>query len=127
MARRRCDWSPGFGRLSRSRTMIALLPSGLELAYDEAGSGLPLLLLHGWPYNRTMWAGQLGGLATYARVLAPDLRGAGGSTVRGPYTMDQYADDLAAFLDALGIARAVVCGLSMGGYVSFAMLRRHRD
>ena len=107
--------------------MIALLPSGLELAYDEAGSGLPLLLVHGWPFDRTMWAGQLGGLATYARVLAPDLRGAGASTVRGPYSMDQYADDLVAFLDALAISRAVLCGLSMGGYIAFSMLRRHRD
>jgi pimeloyl-ACP methyl ester carboxylesterase len=107
--------------------MIALLPGGLELAYDEAGSGLPLLLVHGWPHDRTMWAGQLGGLATYARVLAPDLRGAGSSTVRGPYTMDQYADDLVAFLDSLGLASAVVCGLSMGGYIAFSMLRRHRD
>ena len=107
--------------------MIALLPGGLELAYDEAGSGLPLLLVHGWPHDRTMWAGQLGGLATYARVIALDLRGAGGSTVRGPYTIDQYADDLVAFLDSLGIARAVMCGLSMGGYIAFSMLRRHRD
>lgn len=107
--------------------MIALLPDGLKLAYDEAGSGTPLLLVHGWPHDHTMWEGQLGGLATYARVLAPDLRGIGGSTVRGPYTMDQYADDLIAFLEALGIARAVVCGLSMGGYIAFAMLRRHRD
>ncbi|MFL5616919.1 MAG: alpha/beta fold hydrolase [Gemmatimonadaceae bacterium] len=107
--------------------MIALLPGGLELAYDEAGSGMPLVLVHGWPHDRTMWAGQLGGLATYARVIAPDLRGVGGSTVRGPYTIDQYADDLAAFLQSLGIARAVVCGLSMGGYIAFSMLRRHRD
>jgi 3-oxoadipate enol-lactonase len=107
--------------------MIALLPDGLELAYDEAGSGTPLLLVHGWPVDRTMWAGQLGGLGAYARVLAPDLRGFGGSTVHPPYTIDQYADDLVAFLDALGLARAVVCGLSMGGYVAFAMLRRHRD
>jgi 3-oxoadipate enol-lactonase len=107
--------------------MIALLPDGLELAYDEAGSGLPLLLVHGWPHDRTMWAGQLGGLATYARVLAPDLRGAGASTVRGPYVIDQYADDLVAFLDSLGLASAVVCGLSMGGYIAFSMLRRHRD
>jgi 3-oxoadipate enol-lactonase len=107
--------------------MIALLPDGLELAYEEAGSGTPLLLVHGWPYDHTMWEGQIGGLATYARVLAPDLRGIGGSTVRGPYTIDQYADDLISFLDALGIARAVVCGLSMGGYVAFAMVRRHRD
>ena len=107
--------------------MIALLPGGLELAYDEAGSGTPLLLVHGWPLDRAMWAGQLGGLATYARVLAPDLRGFGGSTVRPPYTIDRYADDLIAFLDALGLARAVVCGLSMGGYVAFSMVRRHRD
>jgi pimeloyl-ACP methyl ester carboxylesterase len=47
--------------------------------------------------------------------------------VRGPYTIDQYADDLVAFLDSLGLARAVVCGLSMGGYIAFSMLRRHRD
>jgi 3-oxoadipate enol-lactonase len=107
--------------------MIALLPGGLELAYDEAGSGLPLLLVHGWPLDRSMWAGQLGGLATYARVLAPDLRGVGGSTALGPYTIDQYADDLVAFLGSLGVARAVVCGLSMGGYIAFSMLRRHRD
>ena len=107
--------------------MITLLPGGLQLAYDEAGSGTPLLLVHGWPFDRTMWAGQLGGLATYARVLAPDLRGVGESTVSGPYTIDQYADDLVAFLDSLGIASAVVCGLSMGGYIAFAMLRRHRE
>jgi 3-oxoadipate enol-lactonase len=107
--------------------VIALLPGGLELAYDEAGSGTPLLLVHGWPHDRRMWGGQLGGLASYARVLAPDLRGAGGSTVAGPYTIDQYADDLVAFLQSLGITRAVVCGLSMGGYIAFSMLRRHRD
>ena len=107
--------------------MIALLPGGLQLAYDEAGSGMPLLLVHGWPHDRTMWASQLAGLATYARVLAPDLRGAGGSTVSGPYTIDQYADDLVAFLESLGIASAVVCGLSMGGYIAFSMLRRHRE
>lgn len=107
--------------------MIALLPGGLQLAYDEAGSGTPLLLVHGWPHDRTMWAGQVAGLATYARVIAPDLRGVGESTVTGPYTIDQYADDLVAFLDSLGIASAVVCGLSMGGYIAFSMLRRHRD
>jgi pimeloyl-ACP methyl ester carboxylesterase len=106
--------------------MIALLPGGLEIAYDEAGSGIPLLLVHGFPHDRTLWAGQVGGLATYARVIAPDLRGFGDSTVQGPYSIDQYADDLAAFLGSLGIARAVVGGLSMGGYVAFAMLRRHR-
>ena len=107
--------------------MIALLPGGLELAYDEAGSGTPLMLVHGWPLDHTMWSGQLGGLGVYARVIAPDLRGFGGSTRRAPYTVDQYADDIAALLDALGLAQVVVCGLSMGGYVAFSLLRRHRD
>lgn len=106
--------------------MIALLPDGLELSYDEAGSGVPLLFIHGWPHNRTLWAGQVSGLPTQARCLAPDLRGFGGSSVREPYSVEQYADDLAALLDSLGIERAVVCGLSMGGYVALALLRRQR-
>jgi 3-oxoadipate enol-lactonase len=107
--------------------VIALLPGGLELAYDETGSGIPLLFIHGFPHNRTLWVGQLGGLPTHARCLAPDLRGFGGSTVQAPYSIDQYADDLVAFLETLGIAQAIVCGLSMGGYVAFSMLRRHRE
>jgi pimeloyl-ACP methyl ester carboxylesterase len=105
--------------------MIARLPDGLELAYEEAGSGAALLFVHGFPHDHRLWDGQLAGLSTHARCLAPDLRGFGGSTVRGPYSMDRYADDLADFLGALGIPRAVVCGLSLGGYIAFAMLRRH--
>ena len=107
--------------------MIELLASGLEVAYDEAGSGIPLLFIHGWPHNRTLWAGQMSGLPTQARCIAPDLRGFGDSSAQEPYTVAQYADDLAALLDARGIERAVVCGLSMGGYVALAMLRRHRS
>jgi pimeloyl-ACP methyl ester carboxylesterase len=68
----------------------------------------------------------MSGLATQARCLAPDLRGFGGSSVMEPYSIAQYADDLAALLDARGIERVVACGLSMGGYVALAMLRRHR-
>jgi pimeloyl-ACP methyl ester carboxylesterase len=106
--------------------VIALLRDGLELAYDDVGVGTPLLLIHGWPHNRTLWASQTSGLSAHARCIAPDLRGFGGTTVRGPYTIDQYADDLAALLDSLSIERAVMCGLSMGGYVALAMWRRHR-
>jgi pimeloyl-ACP methyl ester carboxylesterase len=106
--------------------MIALLPGGLELAYDESGSGVPLLLIHGWPHNRMLWAGQMSGLPTQARCIAPDLRGFGSSSVTGPYSIAQFADDLAALLDALEIEQAVACGLSMGGYVALALLRQHR-
>jgi pimeloyl-ACP methyl ester carboxylesterase len=106
--------------------MIERLPDGLEVAYDDVGRGTALLFIHGWPHNRALWAGQVSGLSTLARCIAPDLRGFGGTTVRGPYSIDRYADDLAALLDARGVDRAVICGLSMGGYVALAMLRRHR-
>jgi Predicted hydrolases or acyltransferases (alpha/beta hydrolase superfamily) len=105
--------------------MIAMLAGGIEIAYDDVGAGQPLLFIHGWPHNRTLWAAQLSGLPTHARCIAPDLRGFGGSSLSPPYTIDQYADDLAAFLGVLGIDRAVVCGVSMGGYVALSMLRRH--
>jgi 3-oxoadipate enol-lactonase len=98
----------------------------LKIAYDEAGSGTPLLLVHGFPHNRTLWRPQLSGLARHFRCIAPDLRGFGESDARGPYTMDRYADDLAGLLDALGIERAAVAGISMGGYITFAFWRRHR-
>ncbi|MEO7457283.1 MAG: alpha/beta fold hydrolase [Gemmatimonadaceae bacterium] len=107
--------------------MIAMLDGGLELAYDDAGSGIPLLFIHGWPHDRTLWSAQVSGLPTLARCLAPDLRGFGDSTVSAPWSIDQFADDLDAFLTRLDIPQAVVCGLSMGGYVALSLLRRHRS
>lgn len=100
---------------------------GHEIAFDERGEGTPLLLVHGFPHDRTLWAPQLRTLAGRARCIAPDLRGFGSSGRRGPFSMDRHADDLACLLDHLDIDRAVVCGLSMGGYVAFALWRRHPD
>ncbi|CAA9347953.1 MAG: hypothetical protein AVDCRST_MAG40-2737, partial [uncultured Gemmatimonadaceae bacterium] len=71
------------------------------------------------------WAPQLAALAGGARCLAVDLRGLGQSAAEGPYSMDRYADDLACVLDEAGVPRAVVVGLSMGGYVALARWRRH--
>ncbi|MCC6773533.1 MAG: alpha/beta fold hydrolase, partial [Gemmatimonadaceae bacterium] len=105
--------------------MIAL-SGDFEIGYDDVGTGEPVLFLHGFPHNRTLWAAQLGALFDRARCIAPDLRGFGESTVAAPYSMNQYADDAVALLDALRIERAVVCGLSMGGYVALAIWRRHR-
>ena len=103
------------------------LQSGIGIGYDDVGTGIPVVFLHGFPHNRTIWAPQLGGLMARARCIAPDLRGFGESEVRGPYSMDQYADDVIAMLDALQIQHAVIAGLSMGGYIAFAILRRHRE
>ena len=105
--------------------MIALV-GDTEIAFDDIGSGFPVVFIHGFPLNRTMWEPQVTALVAEFRCITIDMRGFGGSAAVPPYSMDRYADDVAAILDALGIARAVIVGLSMGGYVAFAMWRRHR-
>ena len=104
------------------------LPSGVTLAVDDRGAdGVPLLLIHGYPLDRTMWSAQIDGLRGH-RVIAPDLRGAGASdSPSAEATLATYADDLAGLLDELDVASVVVCGLSMGGYVTFEFLRRYPD
>jgi len=105
--------------------------NGVKLAFSDFGSGdATVLLVHGYPLNRSMWEPQLGPLRSLARVIAPDLRGFGASEAGrpGPLTMEQHADDLAALLSQLGVSEPVIyCGLSMGGYVGFALWRRHRS
>ncbi len=105
--------------------MIAQL-NGIQLSYDDVGSGLPIVLLHAFPLDRSMWAPQVGALVRHGRCIAPDLRGFGASTAAPPYSMDQYADDVATLIDELGLGPAVIAGLSMGGYIAFAFWRRHR-
>jgi 3-oxoadipate enol-lactonase len=104
---------------------VALGDVALHVA--ESGSGRPLLLVHGFPLDHRMWEHQMAPLAASHRVVAPDLRGFGRSSVTpGVVTMEQMADDLAALLDALRIDEPVVlCGLSMGGYVAWSFFRRH--
>ena len=99
--------------------------SGLTIGYDEAGvGGVPLVLLHAFPLDRGMWQPQLAALADVTRVVALDLPGFGESSPAGAFTIDGVADAVAAFLAARGIPKAVVCGLSMGGYVALAVARR---
>ncbi len=105
--------------------MIALC-DGVEIAYEDVGTGIPVAFIHGFPHNRSLWAPQVSGLLDRARCIAPDLRGFGDSSRSGPFSVDQYADDVATLLGTLGVERAVVVGLSMGGYVAFSLWRRHR-
>ncbi len=101
--------------------------NSIDISYDDVGSGLPIVLLHAFPLDRSMWAPQVGALVRQGRCIAPDLRGLGATTGAPPYSMDQYADDVAALLEAVGAGPAVVIGLSMGGYIGFAFWRRHRE
>lgn len=101
----------------------------VELAVEVRGDGVPVLFVHGFPLDRTVWRHQLAALSRVKRI-AFDLRGVGGSstpTAADGYSLARYADDVVAVLDALGIRAAVVCGLSLGGYITFELLRRHPE
>jgi 3-oxoadipate enol-lactonase len=101
-----------------------------SVRYLEAGSGRTIVMLHAFPFSAELWLPQLSRPPRGCRIIAPDLRGFRGS---GPafedpgvegVTMDGYASDVLALMTHLDIERAVVVGLSLGGYVAFAMLRR---
>lgn len=97
---------------------------GIEIGFDDEGKGSPVVLLHGYPFNRTMWRDQLEELKTHHRVIVPDLRGHGETTATpGVATMEDMAGDVAALLESLEVTRPVIGGLSMGGYVAFAFSR----
>jgi pimeloyl-ACP methyl ester carboxylesterase len=97
--------------------------NGLALAYDEVGRGAnTLLLVHGHPFDRSMWRPQM---EIGCRVIAPDLRGYGQSAiVPGTVMLDDFAHDLAALLDHLGVEGLVIGGLSMGGQIVMEFCRR---
>lgn len=102
--------------------------NGIDLYYEEAGSGPTLLLLNGEGGNTLDWASLLPALTYRFRVVTFDARGAGRSSAPpGPYTTRQMADDAAAVLDRVGAARAHVVGLSLGGMIAQELALAHPD
>jgi pimeloyl-ACP methyl ester carboxylesterase len=101
----------------------------IEMGLIDAGSGLPLLLVHGFPLDHSMWKYQIDHFAPHCRVIAPDLRGFGQTTATaGTATMEQMADDLNVLLDALGVNEKILfCGLSMGGYIGWQFVRKYES
>jgi pimeloyl-ACP methyl ester carboxylesterase len=96
----------------------------MRLHFRDVGSGPPVVLLHAFPLSSEMFEPQWTALADRARFVVPDLRGFGGSDTRpSPSEMSAMADDVLGLLDHLGIDSAVVGGVSMGGYVTLALLR----
>lgn len=111
---------------------------GASIAYVDTGASRPgattLLLVHGFPLSHAMWREQVAGLAGDCRVVAPDLRGYGESTLGGwpradePPRLARYADDLAELIPRLDADGPVVyVGFSMGGYTAFPFFERHRS
>jgi 3-oxoadipate enol-lactonase len=98
--------------------------------YTERGlpQGMPVVFVHGFPFDHTMWEPQMKALPNHFRAITYDVRGHGGSDVGdGQYTIEFFVDDLIALLDHLVIEKAVLCGLSMGGYVALRAYERHPD
>ncbi|RKN39112.1 alpha/beta fold hydrolase [Micromonospora endolithica] len=105
--------------------MAKIEVNGATLAYDEAGTGSPVVLLHAGIADRRMWRGQLPALADRHRVIVPDLRGYGDSEL--PPTPFAHHDDVVGLLDALGIERAALVGCSFGGAVAIDTALAHPD
>jgi len=97
------------------------------LTYDRRGMGIPLLFIHGYPLSRRIWNPQLDGLSDITSLISVDLRGHGESyPFQGPYSMDLLASDCKRLLDDLNLKSSIlVCGLSMGGYVTLALYRKY--
>jgi 3-oxoadipate enol-lactonase len=101
-----------------------------HLFYTEEGpaNGLPVVFLHGFPFNHTMWLEQLRAINGFCRAVAYDVKGHGMSDVGdGQYSVEAHADDLLALLDALHIEKTVIAGLSMGGYIALRALEKNPE
>lgn len=99
--------------------------NGVKMAYTDEGHGTPVVLVHGYPLSRALWAPQVAALRSTYRVIAPDLRGFGDSAADGGTNngLSQYALDLASLLDHLKVGQVVLAGHSIGGYIALAFAR----
>jgi pimeloyl-ACP methyl ester carboxylesterase len=119
-----------FSALSSSGNPVSPIPSiqvtvrDLPTPVDVQGDGPPILFIHGFPLDRTMWRRLMSSMTGWKRI-APDLRGFGmNEAPPDPPTIAAYVDDLVDLLNQMGHERAVICGLSMGGYIAFDLVRR---
>ncbi|GAB4298980.1 MAG: alpha/beta fold hydrolase [Desulfuromonadia bacterium] len=103
--------------------------NGIRIVFDDQGGGEPVILLHGFPLCRHLFRPQINSLVEAGfRVITPDLRGFGESDApEAPYGMDLFADDLISLMDHLQIPRAIIGGMSMGGYILCNILARHPE
>src|ERR1700733_7520114 len=102
--------------------------NGITIDYRDAGDGMPVVFIHAFPLNQTMWDEQVEALRGVCRTITLDLRGFGASDLpAGPYWMAQMACDVRSLMYALQIERCALVGLSMGGYAAMAFYRNFPD
>lgn len=113
--------------------MKTITLDSIDFTYQDQGTGQPVVLVHGFPLDSRMWSPQIEALSKSCRVIAPNLRGFGGSGLKpGDETrgvsMADYAADVATLLDAISVTEPVIlCGFSMGGYIMWQFLRQFPD
>jgi len=105
---------------------LSIPVDNFDLSYDDVGEGsIPIIFLHGYPFDKTMWQGQLGFLQSYYRLISCDIRGFGKSKdENSSLNIDLFANDLAQFMDKLSINKAIICGLSMGGFIALNAMKK---
>ncbi|MGH6970441.1 MAG: alpha/beta fold hydrolase, partial [Caulobacteraceae bacterium] len=110
--------------------MPKLNRDGVELYYEVHGSGTPLLLTHGYSSSSHMWAGQIEPFAKRFKLITWDMRGHGKTDYpadQSAYSEAETVADMAAILDAVGAKKAIIGGLSLGGYMSLAFHLAHPE
>jgi 3-oxoadipate enol-lactonase len=114
--------------VTKGEIMQKININDIEFAYTRHGIGTPLLLLHGYPLDGSIWSEVVPLLTDKFELIIPDLRGFGESTtVDAPYTMDTFASDVAGLLDHLRFEKVAMAGHSMGGYVALAFAKLYPD
>ncbi len=110
-------------------TDIEIKVSDITVCYDDEGVGeIPIILVHGFPFNKESWKPQFDFLKLTNRVIAYDIRGFGKSTSgKDQFSIHLFADDLIGLMDALQIHKAIICGLSMGGYIALNAIHRYAE
>lgn len=103
---------------------LTISVNNFNLSYDDVGEGdVPIIFLHGYPFDKTMWQLQLDFLKSSYRLISCDIRGFGKSTdEKSSLSIDMFGEDLIAFMDKLNIDKAIICGLSMGGFIALNAL-----
>ncbi|MBK6833597.1 MAG: alpha/beta hydrolase [Bacteroidetes bacterium] len=115
--------------MNRKGSDLKIEANGITISYDDFGhSAIPVILIHGFPFNKSSWQPQIDFLQMTKRVIAYDIRGFGNSSTNDDeVSMDVFADDLIKLMDALKIEKSIVCGLSMGGYIVLNAVNRFPD
>jgi len=102
--------------------------NGLSVFLEGSSKNKPIIFIHGFPYDHTMWKEQIIALSDKYFCVAYDIRGLGESPAGdGQFTMESFVDDLEAIINKLNLNKPVICGLSMGGYISLRALERMHD